>query len=80
MGIWEATNEWNFESRDARCHEGHRWEDLKRWGMLDTQAGIDELKTRDADFEHFVLGRHQSLPIPTIEINNNPNLEPNPKF
>ncbi|MFV0326160.1 MAG: RagB/SusD family nutrient uptake outer membrane protein [Bacteroides xylanisolvens] len=62
------------------CHEGKRWEDLKRWGMLDTQEGIDELKTRDSDFNYFIVGRHQSLPIPTIEINNNTNLDQNPKF
>ncbi len=24
------------------CFEGWRWADLKRWGLLDSQAGIDE--------------------------------------
>ncbi len=52
------------------CFEGWRWADLKRWGLLDTQAGIDELKSRDADFNNFVIGKHKRLPIPQIEIDN----------
>jgi len=60
--------------------EGHRWADLKRWGLLDNQAGIDELKQRDADFNNFVIGRHRSLPIPSDEVNNNPNVVQNPKY
>lgn len=60
--------------------EGHRWADIKRWGLLDSQAGIDELSKRDEDFNNFVLGRHASLPIPSDEINNNPNLEQNPNY
>lgn len=34
------------------CFEGWRWGDLKRWGMLDTQEGINELKSRDVDFNN----------------------------
>lgn len=52
------------------CYEGWRWADLKRWGLLDTQAGIDELKSRDADFDNFTIGKHSRLPIPQIEIDN----------
>lgn len=52
------------------CFEGWRWADLKRWGLLDNQAGIDELKSRDADFNNFVIGKHNRLPIPQIEIDN----------
>lgn len=52
------------------CFEGWRWADLKRWGLLDSQAGIDELKTRDADFNNFVVGKHNRLPIPQIEVDN----------
>lgn len=52
------------------CFEGWRWADLKRWGLLDTQAGIDELKSRDEDFNNFVIGKHNRLPIPQIEIDN----------
>lgn len=50
------------------CFEGWRWADLKRWGLLDTQAGIDELKSRDSDFNNFVIGKHRRLPIPTSEV------------
>lgn len=52
------------------CFEGWRWADLKRWGLLDTQEGIDELKSRDGDFNNFILGKHKRLPIPQIEVDN----------
>jgi hypothetical protein len=60
--------------------EGHRWADIKRWGLLDNQAGIDELKSRDADFNNFQIGRHNCLPLPSDEINNNPNIAQNPNY
>ncbi len=60
--------------------EGHRWADIKRWGLLDNQAGIDELKQRDADFTNFVIGRHDCLPIPSNEKANNPNVDQNPNY
>lgn len=71
--------------------EGHRWADIKRWGLLDTQAGIDELASRDADFKHwdegqkkwvqnFVIGKHNVLPISSTEVNNNPNIVQNPNY
>lgn len=74
--------------------EGHRWADIKRWGLLDTQAGIDELKLRDPDFayqeevepgvfvwvQRFVIGKHNCLPIPSTEIDNNPNIVQNPRY
>jgi len=60
--------------------EGHRWADLKRWGMVDSQEGLAELKQRDADFNNFVLGKHRSLPIPSDEVNNNPNVKQNPNY
>ena len=63
------------------CFEGWRWADLKRWGLLDTQAGIDKLKSRDRDFNNFVLGKHRRLPIPQYEIDNsNGQLTQNPKY
>jgi TonB-dependent SusC/RagA subfamily outer membrane receptor len=52
------------------CYEGWRWADLKRWGLLDNQSGIDELKGRDPDFANFTIGKHNRLPIPQIEIDN----------
>ena len=52
------------------CFEGWRWADLIRWGLLETQEGINELKTRDPDFNNFVIGKHIRLPIPQLEIDN----------
>lgn len=60
--------------------EGHRWADLKRWGLVDSQEGLTELKQRDADFNNFTIGKHRSLPIPSDEVNNNPNVRQNPNY
>jgi len=60
--------------------EGHRWADIKRWGLVDNDAGIAELKSRDPDFNNFVIGRHSRLPIPSDEASNNPNITQNPKY
>lgn len=60
--------------------EGHRWADIKRWGLLDNQAGVDELASRDADFNNFKVGLHYCLPIPSDDVNNNPNVEQNPEY
>lgn len=67
------------------CFEGWRWADLKRWGMLDSQAGIDVLKARDADFNNFVVGKHRRMPIPTTEVDisnvdGEPQLTQNPNY
>ncbi|MDR3059754.1 MAG: RagB/SusD family nutrient uptake outer membrane protein [Prevotella sp.] len=60
--------------------EGHRWADIKRWGLVDNDAGIEELKLRDPDFNNFQKGRHNVLPIPSDEVNNNPNIVQNPNY
>ena len=67
------------------CFEGWRWADLKRWGLLDSQAGIDELKARDKDFNNLVIGKHKRMPIPTSEveiskIDDVPQLTQNPNY
>ncbi|WP_367914770.1 RagB/SusD family nutrient uptake outer membrane protein [Leadbetterella sp. DM7] len=56
-----------------------RWIDLKRWG-LDNQSAIDQLKTRDADFNNFIVGKSSRMPIPQSEVDNNPNLSQNPNY
>jgi hypothetical protein len=48
--------------------EGVRWFDLQRWGLLDTQAGVDQLKTRDAQFNSFVVGKSRLLPLPQTDV------------
>lgn len=53
--------------------EGHRWEDLARWGELS-----NALASRDAGFSHFVKNRDEFYPIPQSEIDLNPNLKQNP--
>jgi len=71
-----------------RCHvpalelslESVRWIDLRRWGLLESQAGLDELIARDADFENFELGKHHILPLPQFEVDNNPNMVQNPNY
>lgn len=60
--------------------EGHRWADIKRWQLLENEADLNELKTRDPDFNNFVIGRHSRLPIPSDEVRNNPNITQNPQY
>jgi hypothetical protein len=60
--------------------ESVRWEDLKRWGDLDTQASVDKIALRDPDFKNFTVGKNQRLPIPQVEVDNNPNLSQHPEY
>lgn len=62
------------------CGESVRWADLKRWGDLETQAGVDLIKQRDPDFNNFQVGKHIRLPLPQIEVENNRNLIQNPMY
>jgi hypothetical protein len=60
--------------------ESVRWADLKRYGVLDTQEEIDKIAQRDPDFNNFEVGKNIRMPIPQVEVNNNPNLEQNPRY
>lgn len=53
-----------------------RWVDLKRWG-IDNETVINEMKTRDADFNNYVIGKSYRMPIPQVDVDNNPNLHQN---
>jgi len=55
--------------------EGHRWNDLARWGDLGTG-----LVTRDAGFKNFKAGKNEFFPIPQREIDVNPKLKQNPGY
>lgn len=55
--------------------EGHRWEDLSRWGELGPG-----LASRDAAFANFVVGKNEFLPIPLFDLDINPNLKQNPNY
>jgi hypothetical protein len=48
--------------------EGVRWFDLQRWGLLDTQTGVDQLKAHDAQFNTFTVGRSRLLPLLQTEV------------
>ncbi|HEY0272182.1 MAG TPA: RagB/SusD family nutrient uptake outer membrane protein, partial [Chitinophaga sp.] len=56
-----------------------RWIDLKRWGLTD-QATINALKSRDDDFNNFIIGKSDCMPLPQSEVDNNPNLKQNPNY
>ena len=55
--------------------EGHRWNDLARWGDLSTA-----LAPRDPGFANFVKGKDELLPIPQVDRDLNPNLAQNPNY
>jgi len=62
------------------CGESVRWADLKRWGDLDTQEKVNIVAQCDPDFKNFEVGKHIRLPIPQVEVLNNPYLNQNPKY
>ncbi|MBI1225986.1 MAG: RagB/SusD family nutrient uptake outer membrane protein [Bacteroidetes bacterium] len=53
--------------------EGKRWYDIKRWGYLNDQAKLAELKAHDFEFETFSDGK-EFIPIAQSELDRNPNL------
>lgn len=55
-----------------------RWIDQKRWGFDDRTLAA--YKAVDVDYNNFVLGKHERLPLPQVEVDNNPNLEQNPNY
>lgn len=55
-----------------------RWIDLKRWGF--TSENLTEIKKRDADYDNFIIGKHECLPILQTDVDNNPNLVQNPNY
>ena len=55
--------------------EGWRFADLQRWGDLSTA-----LASRDPEFTNFKSGKHEWYPIPTSDIDLNPNLTQNPGY
>ena len=60
--------------------EGTRWFDILRYGLMDNQAGIDELRARDSDFTNFRLGVSKLLPIPQRDIDIDPGIKQNPGY
>lgn len=51
--------------------EGHRFDDIRRWGWLQDANKLSWLKSRDPEFETYSSGR-EFFPIPQLEMDNNP--------
>ena len=60
--------------------ESWRWLDLERWGMFNTEENISWLKSRDEEFNNFVIGKSNRFPIPYREIHLVPGLVQNPGY
>lgn len=52
--------------------EGHRFDDIRRWGWLQDPTKLAWLKARDNEYTTYSTGR-EYYPIPLSEIDNNPN-------
>ena len=61
------------------CLEGHRFDDVNRWGWLKDAAKLAELKKHDPEFDTYKAGR-EYYPIPQREIDNNPGVKQNPSY
>jgi hypothetical protein len=59
--------------------EGHRFDDIRRWGWLENSAKLEWLKTRDAEFNTYQAGR-EYFPIPQLEMDTNPGIIQNPSY
>ncbi|MCY1719468.1 RagB/SusD family nutrient uptake outer membrane protein [Prolixibacteraceae bacterium Z1-6] len=54
------------------CFEGHRFDDIQRWGWLDNPTKLAELQQHDSEFLGYVPGREFfSIPQAQIEVNGN---------
>ena len=61
------------------CLEGHRFDDINRWGWLQDPTKLAWLKQRDPEFNSYQAGR-ELYPIPQTEIDNNPGFKQNPTY
>ena len=57
--------------------EGERWTDMLRQNLL-SASNLPAVKANDPEFNNFVVGKSERLPIPNIERNVNQNLPQNP--
>jgi hypothetical protein len=60
--------------------ESWRWLDLERWAMFDSEENLSFLKSRDSEFDNFVIGKSNRFPIPYREIHLVPGLVQNPGY
>ncbi len=61
------------------CLEGHRFDDIRRWGWLKDATKLALLKSRDPEFNSYQTGR-EYYPIPQAEIDNNPGIKQNATY
>jgi hypothetical protein len=61
------------------CLEGHRFDDIRRWGWLKDPVKLALLKSRDPEFNTYQAGR-EYFPIPQSEIDNNPGFTQNATY
>ncbi|GGA99343.1 RagB/SusD family nutrient uptake outer membrane protein [Puia dinghuensis] len=61
------------------CLEGHRFDDIRRWGWLSDATRLSWLKTRDPEFNGYIPGK-ELYPIPQSEIDNNPGVKQNATY
>ena len=61
------------------CLEGHRFDDIRRWGWLKDPSKLALLKLRDPEFNSYQPGR-EYFPIPQTEIDNNPGIKQNSTY
>ncbi|HSC55518.1 MAG TPA: RagB/SusD family nutrient uptake outer membrane protein [Phnomibacter sp.] len=58
------------------CLEGHRFDDIRRWGWLKDANKLLTLKSRDPEFNSYQPGR-EYFPIPQREVDLNPGYKQN---
>jgi hypothetical protein len=61
------------------CLEGHRFDDIRRWGWLSDPTKLATLKARDPEMNTYLPGR-EYYPIPQSEIDNNPGYSQNASY
>ncbi|OXG09237.1 putative outer membrane starch-binding protein [Flavobacterium araucananum] len=59
--------------------EGHRFDDIHRWGWLQDATKLAWLRARDAEFNSYTAGR-EFYPIPQLEMDNNPGTKQNDSY
>ncbi len=59
--------------------EGHRFDDIRRWGWLQNPTKLAWLKARDNEFNSYTAGR-EYFPIPQLEMDNNPGTVQNDSY
>lgn len=59
--------------------EGHRFDDIVRWGWITDASKLALLKSHDIEWNAYLPGK-EIMPIPQIEMNNNKKAVQNPSY